>query len=90
MQVHHHDHSGFHRNSKQRDVAHPHRHAEVVPQPPLEDESSGQRIKGGEDQHCGFRDRMKHQVEQKKNHEKHHRQNQRKALFGPDLEFVLA
>jgi len=46
VEVDHHDHAGFHRDSKQRDVPHPDRHAEVVAEEPLQDQSARHCVKG--------------------------------------------
>ncbi len=49
MEIHHHNDTSFHCNSKERNIANRHSDAEVVMQEPLEQQSSTHRIDSGKD-----------------------------------------
>ena len=81
VQIDDHDDAGFNRDAEQRDIADPHRDAEVVAEQPLENQTAGQRIDRGENQDGGLSDRMKDHVEQQEDHEEDDGQNQLQPLL---------
>src|SRR5467141_4039241 len=80
VEVYDHDDTGFHRDPKQGDVTDPHGHAEVVAQQLLQDEATGECIECRENEHCRFRDRMKHHVEEHEDHKENVRQDDLQPL----------
>ena len=63
VQVNHHHHSGFHRDSKQSDIANPDRNAEVVSQQPLQQQAAADGVGGGQNEDDCLSDRMKDHVQ---------------------------
>src|SRR5882762_9466241 len=90
VEVHDHNDAGLDRNAEQRDIANPHRHTEVVAQQLLQDEAAGECIERRENEHCRFRERVKHHVKQHKNNEEHDRKYDLQALLGPQFKFIFA
>src|SRR5579859_295952 len=90
MQIDHHDNSGFNGDAEESNVPHPHRHAEVIPEQPLKNQSSSHRVKRGQDEDHGFCDRVEYHIKKQKNHKENNRQNDFQSLLGPQLKFVLA
>ena len=75
MQVDHHYHSRFNGDTKERDIADPDRHAEVVAQQPLQNQCSSCGVESRKDQNHGFRDGAENHIQQHENYEEHNRQN---------------
>ena len=90
MQVDHHHNAGFDGNPEERDVAHPHSHAEVVAEQPLQQQPARHRVERWEDEHSSLGDGFEDQIEKQKNDEEDNRQNDREPLLGAHLELVFA
>src|SRR6266571_9112369 len=90
VEIHDHDDSGLDSDAKERDVADPHGHTEVVAEQFLQDQAASKRIECREDKHCRFGDGMKHHEEKHENNEKYDRQDNLQPLLGVQFEFILA
>jgi hypothetical protein len=66
VEIHNHDHARFNGDAEQSDVADPHRCAEVVSEQLLQNQPTRKRIDRRENEDGGFRDGVKHGVEQEK------------------------
>jgi len=69
LEVDHHDHAGLDGGAEERDVADPHRHAEVEAHGPLEQHASGECEGDGENDVRCLGGRVEGQVERQKNDE---------------------
>src|SRR5439155_25982356 len=90
MQIDNHDYSGLDGNTEQRYVADPNSDAEVVTEQLLQDESAGERVNRGEDEHRGFGDGVEDHIEEQEDHKEHDGKNYFETLLGALLKFVFS
>src|SRR6185312_4600433 len=89
-EVNHHDNAGLDGNAKKRDIAHPDRYAEVVPEPPLQNQSSGESVDRRENQYGCFRNGVKDHIQEDKNQEEHDGHDEFEPLLRAQFELVFA
>src|SRR5437870_4257090 len=90
VKVHDHDHARFDGNAEERNITDPDRHAEVIAEHPLQNQSASHGVEGRKDQYGRFSNRVEDHIKQHEDHKEYDGKNDLEALLGPKLEFVLA
>src|ERR1700733_5558772 len=89
VEINHHDNACLNGGAEESNVTDPHRHAEVVMEQPLQQQSACHGVDGWYDQHHSLGSRTKDHVQQQKDEAEDYRKNELETLFGTQLKLIF-